>query len=59
MGSLLGKIYPGLLYMWVAVAEIGMNTMSRWPISLKPWVAKYFADEITRVAGCRQLYCKQ
>ena len=62
MGSLLGKIYSGLLHevqLWVAIAEIGMDAiMSRWPIIfLKPWVSvsskvlqSTIAAEVTRVA---------
>ena len=38
MGSLLGKMYSGLLHevrLWVAIAEIFMDTfMSRWPINV-------------------------
>ena len=38
MGSLLGKIYFGMLHeiqLWVAIAEIGRDAiMSRWPINV-------------------------
>ena len=50
MGSLLGKIYSGLLHevrLWVAIAEIGTDAimsmqMAYKHLSLKPWIAKYF-----------------
>ena len=39
MGSLLGKIYSGLLHgvqLWVTIAEIGMDAIiSRWPWPIK------------------------
>ena len=33
--------------LWVAISEIGMDKiMSRWPINIKPWVAKYLGLQL-------------
>ena len=66
MGSLLGKIYSGLLH---EVQLHKLAQMTQWPIniclSLKPWVPvsskvlqSTISAKVIQVAGCGRLHCK-